>query len=45
MRKVSIAPSVKVTAGMPGVKVRKPRNKAALVLEVERLKGLGTYFQ
>ncbi len=40
VRKVSIAPSVKVVAGMPGVKARKPRNKTPLVLEVERLKGL-----
>ena len=39
VRKISIAPSVKVAAGMPGAKgVRKPRNKKALLMEVEQLK-------
>ena len=39
--KVAITPSVKVAGGMPGAKGgRKPRNKAALLLEVKRLKGM-----
>ena len=38
VRKVSIAPSAKAAASMPGVKGRKPRNKTPLVAEVERLK-------
>ncbi len=40
-RKASIDPNVKVAAGMPGAKgVRKPRNKKALLMEVEQLKGM-----
>ncbi len=38
VRKVSIAPSAKAAASMPGVKGRKPRNKTPLVAEIERLK-------
>ncbi len=38
VRKVSIAPSAKAAASMPGVKGRKPRNKTPRVAEVERLK-------
>ncbi len=39
VRKVSIAPSAKAAASMPGVKARKPpRNKKPLVAEIERLK-------
>jgi hypothetical protein len=38
VRKVAITPSVKVAAGLPGTKARKPRNKTPLVAEVEKLK-------
>ena len=37
---VSIAPSAKVDKALPTKGVRKPRNKTALLLEVEKLKGM-----
>jgi hypothetical protein len=39
VRKVSIAPSTKVAGGLAAKGARKPRNKKALLTEVERLKG------